>query len=94
MRKTIWTNKSVLYGRLKKSDSWELQRREDLSPEAEEQPLLVAVSRKLLLKTRKAGKELTCEVWKLAMVLYLFVVTTYKWSRNQISNPKPRRESL
>jgi hypothetical protein len=35
-----------------------------------------------------------CEVWKLAIVLQLFVVMTYKWAMNPIANPKPCRESV
>jgi hypothetical protein len=36
--------------------------REDLSPEAEEQPLLEAVTRKRLVKTLQTGKDLACAV--------------------------------
>jgi hypothetical protein len=48
--------------------------REDLSPEAEEQPLLEAVTRQLLVKTLRAGKDLACalvicKMWKLVMAL-------------------------
>jgi hypothetical protein len=48
--------------------------KDDLSPEAEEQPLLEAITRKLLVKTLRAGKDLACalvncKVWKLVMVL-------------------------
>jgi hypothetical protein len=48
--------------------------REDLSPEAEESPLLGAVTRERLVKTRQAGKCLAsaaviCELRRLAMAL-------------------------
>jgi hypothetical protein len=48
--------------------------REDLSAETEEYPLLEAVTRELLVKTRQARKDLACamvicKVWRLAMTL-------------------------
>jgi hypothetical protein len=44
--------------------------RKGLSTEAEEQPLLEAVTRKHLVKTLQAGKDLTCAaVWKSVMAL-------------------------
>jgi hypothetical protein len=46
----------------------------DVSVEAEESPLLEAVTRKRLLKTLQAGKDLVfaaviCNVWRLAVAL-------------------------
>jgi hypothetical protein len=46
----------------------------DLSAEAEESPILEAVTRQLLVKTQQAGKDLACVVvickmWRLAMAL-------------------------
>jgi hypothetical protein len=48
--------------------------REDWSTEADVQPLLEAVTRKRLVKTLQAGKNLTCvtmtgKMWKSAMAL-------------------------
>jgi hypothetical protein len=48
--------------------------REDLSPEAEDTPLLEAVARERLVKTQQAGKVLACaavicKLWTLAMAL-------------------------
>jgi hypothetical protein len=48
--------------------------RENLSTEAENFPLLEAVTRERLVKTQQAGKDLTCavviyKVWRLAMAL-------------------------
>jgi hypothetical protein len=48
--------------------------REGLSSEAEESPLLEAVTRERLMKTQQAGKGLTgavviCELWRLAVAL-------------------------
>jgi hypothetical protein len=45
-----------------------------LSAEAEEFPLLVAVTKELLVKTQQAGKSLAgamviCELWSLAVAL-------------------------
>jgi hypothetical protein len=50
---------------LKKRDSWEgygrvLPVREDLSPEAEESPVLEAFTRKRLVRTQQTGKYLSC----------------------------------
>jgi hypothetical protein len=47
---------------------------EDLSEEAEESPLLEAVTRERLVMTQQAGKDLACavvicKVWRLAMTL-------------------------
>jgi hypothetical protein len=46
----------------------------DLSPEAEESPLLEAVTRERLVKRQQVGKDLGCavvlwKVWRLAMAL-------------------------
>jgi hypothetical protein len=46
--------------------------KEDLNAEAEESPLLEAVTRERLVKTQEAGKDLECtvvicKVWRLAM---------------------------
>jgi hypothetical protein len=64
---------------VKKRDNWkrtgsEQPSREDLSAEDEESPLLEAVTRERLVKTRQAGKSLTgavviCELWRLAVAL-------------------------
>jgi hypothetical protein len=64
---------------VKKRGSWKrVEReppfREDVSAEAEESPLLEAVTRELLVKTPQAGKGLAgavviCELWKLAVAL-------------------------
>jgi hypothetical protein len=48
--------------------------RENLSAEAEESPLLEAVTRERLVKTQQAGRDLACavvicKVWRLAMAL-------------------------
>jgi hypothetical protein len=48
--------------------------REELSTEAEEEPLLEAVNRKCLVKTLQAGKDIACagvigKVWKSMMAL-------------------------
>jgi hypothetical protein len=48
--------------------------REDLSEEADESPLLEAVTRKRLLKTQQSGKYLAyavviCELWRSALAL-------------------------
>jgi hypothetical protein len=60
--------------------------------EAEESPMLEAVTGQRLVKTQQAGKYLACavvicRVWRLAMALPSFV---HKLS----INPKPRLESL
>jgi hypothetical protein len=75
--------------------------REDLNTEAEESPLLEAVTRERLMKTQQAGKPLACavvisKVRRSAMAMYLRVVPScvYKWSINPISNPKPLLQSL
>jgi hypothetical protein len=57
-----------------KSVRRELPFREDLSAEAEESPLLEAVTRERLVKTQQAVKDLSCavvirKVWRLAMAL-------------------------
>jgi hypothetical protein len=71
---------------------------EDLNPEAEKEPLLEAVTRQLLVKTRidLACVLAICKVRKLAMALQLRVIMScvLKRSINPISNPKPRRQSL
>jgi hypothetical protein len=63
--------------------------REDLSTRDEKQPLLEAVTRKRLVKTQHAGKDLACavEICDGAVItggheLYVSI--------NPISNPKPR----
>jgi hypothetical protein len=66
----------VLYGRLLGKEAfgrWPLFR-EDFSAEAEESPLLEAVTRERLVKTQQARKDLAgvvvfCKVWRLAMAL-------------------------
>jgi hypothetical protein len=57
---TIGATRSVLYGSLlrKVTVGRKLPFRLDLSVEAEESPLLEAVTREQLLKTQQAGKEL------------------------------------
>jgi hypothetical protein len=45
--------------------------REDLSADAEEYPLLEAVTRQRLVKTQQAGRDLacavvTCKIWRIA----------------------------
>jgi hypothetical protein len=56
--------KSVLYGNLRRilSIGRELRFSQDLSVETEESPLLEAVTRKWLVKTQQAGKDLACAV--------------------------------
>jgi hypothetical protein len=64
---------------VKKRDSWKGAGsgppfRKDLSMEAEESPLLEAVTRKRLVKTQQAGKDLMCavvicKVWRSPMAL-------------------------
>jgi hypothetical protein len=68
--------------------------REDLSAEAEEPPLLAAVTRERLEKAKQAGKGLAdavaiCELWRCNCLS----CRVYKWSINPISNEKPRLES-
>jgi hypothetical protein len=46
-------------GQLRVSSVWEVVKR-GLQPEAEESPLLEAVTRKRLVKTLKAGEDLAC----------------------------------
>jgi hypothetical protein len=59
-----------MLGAVKKRDSWKgAPFREGLSTEAEESPLLEAVTRKRLVKTQQAEKYLACsvvicKVWK------------------------------
>jgi hypothetical protein len=58
----------------KKRDSWEPPFGQDLSAEAEESPLLEAVTRERLVKTPQAGKALAgavviCELWRVAVAL-------------------------
>jgi hypothetical protein len=62
IRKTTGATKSVQCGSLwRKEFSWKgVAVREDFSTEAEEQPLLEAVTRKYLENTLQAGKDLTC----------------------------------
>jgi hypothetical protein len=60
---TVFSSQSVQRGY--KQDNWkknssagrELPFRDDLSPEAEEQPLLEAVTEQLLVKTMRDGKD-------------------------------------
>jgi hypothetical protein len=64
---------------VKKRDSWEKAGRdspfrENFSAEAEESPLLEAVTREWLVKKQQTGKDLACavvicKVWRLAMAL-------------------------
>jgi hypothetical protein len=66
--------------------------REDFRTDAEEQPLLEAITRNCLVKTLQAGKDsayaaVICKVWKLMIVLELFVVTTFKSINQIIWNP-------
>jgi hypothetical protein len=89
---------------VKKRDSWkragrEPPSREYLKVEAEESPLIEAVTREQLMKTQQAGKDLACavvicKVWILAVMLLhvLNVITScvLKWSINPVSNPNPR----
>jgi hypothetical protein len=64
-----------------------------VSTEADKSSLLEAVTRTRLVKTLQAGKDfvfsgIICKVWKLAVVLQLFLVTTFKWSIHLIiQNP-------
>jgi hypothetical protein len=62
-------------------------------PEAEESPLLEAVTRERLMKTQQAAKYLAyavmiCKFWRLDMALQLLLVPScvYKLSINPISN--------
>jgi hypothetical protein len=71
-----WGNQisSVRESVKKKSVGRESPSREDLSSEAEESPLLEAVTRERLVKTQQAGKDLACavvilKVWRSAMEL-------------------------
>jgi hypothetical protein len=68
--------------------------REDLSAEAEESPLLVAVTRERLVKTEQAGKDLAGAVVICisdgAVIARTYELCAYKWSTNPITNPKPR----
>jgi hypothetical protein len=74
-KEDIWENQvSSVREPEEKKDSWESPFREDLSAEAENCPLLEAVTREGLVKTQHAGKDLSCavvicEVWRLAMEL-------------------------
>jgi hypothetical protein len=61
--------------------------------ETEESPLFEAIVRKRLVKTQQARKGLAfpvviCELWRLAIALYLLVVPSrvYKWSINPFTN--------
>jgi hypothetical protein len=64
--KMVFSTRSVKRGY--KEDNWsnnssfgrEPPFREDLSPEIEEQPLLEAVTRQLIVETLWAGKDLAC----------------------------------
>jgi hypothetical protein len=96
-KKTTRAIESVLYGSLwrKESVGREPTLTEDISTKAEESPLLEAVTREQLVKTQQAGKDLPCavvicEVWTLAMALYLLVVPScvYMWSINPIIQSK------
>jgi hypothetical protein len=63
----------------------------DVSTEAEESPLLRAITKQRLIKTLQAGENtlhvVNCKVWKSAIVLWIFVVTTCKWAVNPFTNP-------
>jgi hypothetical protein len=41
------------------------------------------------MKTEKTYRVVISKVWKSAIVLYVFVVTTCKWSVNLFTNPNP-----
>jgi hypothetical protein len=67
-----------------------------MNAEAEEPPLLEAVTRKRQVKTMQAGEDLViavviCEVWRLEVTLQLLVVPSrvVKWSINRVTNPNP-----
>jgi hypothetical protein len=65
IRKTTGGTKSVLYKNLWRKENTVGRQpllTEELSLEAEDQPLLEAITRKLLVRTLLA--EITCEVWK------------------------------
>jgi hypothetical protein len=69
--------------------------------EAEESPMLDAVTRKQLMKTEKTVKVsaeavVNCKLCRLPMALQFLVVTSHvaKWSINPISNPKTCLQSL
>jgi hypothetical protein len=75
-----WGNQVSFYGSLRRKESVgrepgrEPPFREDLSTEAEESPLLEAVTRERLVKAQKAEKDLACavvicELWRLAVAL-------------------------
>jgi hypothetical protein len=70
-----WSNEvSSVRESVKKSFGREPPFREDLSSESKESPLLEDVTRKRLVKTQQAGKDLEgavviCKVWRLAMAL-------------------------
>jgi hypothetical protein len=63
--------------------------------EAKESPLLGAVARERPVKTagwkRLSGCCVISKLWRLAMALYLLVLTSgmYKWSINLFTNPNP-----
>jgi hypothetical protein len=61
-----------------------------MSTEAEEYPLLGAVTRQLLVKTEDLMFAVViCKVCRLAIVLKLFIVMSYKCSINPVNNPNP-----
>jgi hypothetical protein len=87
--------------RTEELEGWQLGRwsqfwREDLRAEAEESPLLEAVTRELPVKTQQAGNGLAgvvmiCELWRSPMALWLLIVPSrvYKWSINTFTNRNP-----
>jgi hypothetical protein len=64
----------------------------DVSTEAEESPLLRAVTKQRLVKTLQAGEDVACsdlQSVEISDCVIVFVVTACKWSINPISNPNP-----
>jgi hypothetical protein len=88
IRKSVGATKSVLY--------WSLWRKETVGRvlkvtavqrrEAEDLPLLKAVTRQLLVMARWAGKD---RVIGWSVEIFSVIVATCKWSINTISNPNP-----
>jgi hypothetical protein len=67
-----------------------------VTAEAEEFPLLEAVTTERLVKTQKTIKDLACAIeickmWRSAMAQYISVFSSIvlKWPLNPISNPNP-----
>jgi hypothetical protein len=81
--RTVWTN-SAIVGYLLDSN--------DMSTGAEESPLVSSVTWKWLVKADWEGSVcavVICKVWKLVIVLQLYVVTVCRWSVNTVTNPDP-----